>query len=85
MRALRNFTLPFSRKTPSGASLANSQIHISSDINIETIEIIDAFGKTIEVFAPSTNSINISDLTNGIYFLKIQTDKGFVSKMFLKN
>ena len=63
---------------------AVSQIHINSDEIIESIEILDAMGKRIEIFTTSMSSIDISGFTNGIYFLKIQTGEGLVSKKFIK-
>ncbi|PCI95743.1 MAG: hypothetical protein COB15_11850 [Flavobacteriales bacterium] len=42
------------------------------------------WGKTIETFIPTSNNINVYDLTKGIYFLQVQTDKGVVSKKFIK-
>lgn len=63
---------------------ASSQITIDTDKTIETIVIIDNIGKTVKTITSNSNLINVSDLTQGIYFLKIQTDKGLVNKKFFK-
>jgi hypothetical protein len=62
----------------------NSQINIDSVEKIETIEIIDLMGKTLEIIITPNNTIDVSYLTKGVYFLQIQSDKGLVSKKFIK-
>lgn len=62
----------------------NSQVTIDSKAKIENIIILNITGKTVMTFIPSSNTINVSDLTNGIYFLQIQTGKGLVRKKFIK-
>ena len=52
---------------------------------IEKVEILDLTGKIILNSQFSIlNSINVSSLPQGVYFLKIQTDKGNVTKKFVK-
>ncbi|MAK35306.1 MAG: hypothetical protein CMC15_03925, partial [Flavobacteriaceae bacterium] len=46
------------------------QIFLENSLHIETIEVYDAAGKLIERFQDS-NTINLSELNNGIYFLKM--------------
>jgi len=54
------------------------------------VEIFDIMGKSVggENFRPLQNaemSINISHLTNGVYFLKIATEQGIVTSKIIKN
>tara|TARA_B100000809_G_scaffold147602_1_gene145116 strand:+ start:163 stop:1797 length:1635 start_codon:yes stop_codon:yes gene_type:complete len=63
---------------------AVSHITIDSDEKIKTITIMDVMAKTVKTFVSSSNSIDVSELTKGIYFLQIQTDKGLISKKFIK-
>lgn len=62
----------------------NSQLTINSNAKIETIEIIDIMGKTIKTITSSSNTIDVSHLTRGVYFLQMQTAKGLVSTKFIK-
>lgn len=54
--------------------------------NVQSIEVFDVFGKLIT----STNvidnlaRINVSDLAPGMYFVRVATDSGVVTKQFVK-
>ena len=63
---------------------ATSQITISSTLDITAIALIDITGK--EVARPDTtnNSINVSYLSKGLYFLQIETTGGRVVEKFVK-
>jgi hypothetical protein len=52
--------------------------------NSFTISILDSQGKLINSFSEKSNSIDISNLDNGIYFLQIETVKGKMTKRFIK-
>ena len=59
-------------------------LNINSLFNdtISIVKIYDLQGKLVMEF--SNNSINVSALSNGLYFVKIVTDKGEQTKKFLK-
>ena len=59
---------------------AKRQITIHSNEKIETVTIFDFTGKTLKTIVSSRNTIDVSDLINGIYFLQIQTNKDLTSK-----
>jgi hypothetical protein len=62
-------------------------IAISAVNNFHRIEIINHSGQTV-VSQPNvgnTASLNISNLTYGVYFVKITTEKGIVMKKVIKN
>jgi len=57
----------------------------NEQLTMNNVEIVDIMGKII--YNSSfiiNNSINVSSLPQGIYFLKIETDKGIVTKKFVK-
>ena len=54
------------------------ELKIESDLEIKKVEILDYSGKVIK------NSINVSALPQGVYFVKIETDKGIVTKRIIK-
>ena len=56
----------------------------NGELKIKKIEIVDLFGKVICQFNNLKNQINVSVLSQGIYFLKLETDKGSITKKFVK-
>lgn len=64
---------------------AQSQIQLISNETMKSVTIIDLFGKTIKSNLMSTSSIDISDLSKGVYFLRIYTDKGMAIKKIIKD
>ena len=72
---------------------ANEYIDVQctmNDVQLEGIEVIDVYGKIVRAFVGSNNHfplqtrINVSGLDNGIYFVRVTTDKGTVVKKFVK-
>jgi len=61
-----------------------SQLTINTTEQIKSINILDVSGKTVKAITPNNNTIDVSDLTNGIYFLKIETENGIVTSKFIK-
>jgi len=55
----------------------------SGELQVESVEIFDITGKTIQHFNVAT-TINVSHLSNGIYFVKIKTDKGELTQKIIK-
>ena len=62
----------------------SSELNIHTEESIELVEIIDLMGKTVSSLSTENLKINVSDLTNGVYILQIQTDKGKVLSKFIK-
>ncbi len=62
-------------------------VQIESKIfNVESYSVLDIYGKTIQEFKTHNSEfrINIEDLSKGIYFIRLQTEKGVVIKKFIK-
>jgi hypothetical protein len=55
------------------------------------VEVLDVYGKVVRTvvgannYSPLQTRINILDLAAGIYFVRMVTDKGMVTKPFVKN
>ncbi|MES2746745.1 MAG: S8 family serine peptidase [Bacteroidota bacterium] len=68
---------------------ANDVLQFSNPNNIEvsSISITDSIGKTVLTLneAPNSNTINISNLQSGVYFVKFTTDNKSVVKKIIKN
>ncbi|MDR0969140.1 MAG: T9SS type A sorting domain-containing protein [Lentimicrobiaceae bacterium] len=56
----------------------------NNELQINKIEILNLLGKTIYQFDHPSNQINSSALSQGIYFVKLETNKGIVIKKFVK-
>jgi len=54
---------------------AEDFLFIESDKNIERVEIYDLFGKLLKQFNPNKNYINVSELKQGMYLIKIYDGK----------
>jgi hypothetical protein len=63
---------------------ARDFLEIRSALVISKIEIYDADGRIVRSCSGNTE-INISELHNGVYFLKISSGQGFVTKKIIKS
>ena len=63
---------------------ANNYINISSDEKIDQIEIYNLRGKKMAGFSEFDKGINIEKLPVGIYFIKLKTEEGLITKKFIK-
>lgn len=62
-------------------------ISSSSNINVLDVEIYTMLGQKIDVLSNSANTetqVNVSSLSAGIYLVKINTEKGSLTKRFIK-
>ena len=61
-------------------------LHVTSDaLQVTNIEVFDIYGKRhASHVTRNENIIDISDLQGGIYFVKITTNKGIVTKKIIK-
>ncbi len=60
-------------------------IETSSDIQIESMTISSIRGNVIKTFNTKVKSIQISDLTSGIYFIEIKHNDGVQKVKFIKS
>ena len=60
------------------------QIRNTTDIGIDKVEIYNVLGKKIQVISKPKNFIKTSQLSKGIYLLKLITEKGSVTKRIVK-
>jgi hypothetical protein len=62
----------------------NIYFSVTEDATIHIYNVLGKMVVTSEV-TKSKNSINISELTKGIYLLKINSGKQFITKKLIKN
>ena len=59
-------------------------------LSIESVEIYDVYGKIVQIVVGANDysllqtRMNISNLTNGMYFMRVTTERGVVTKQFVK-
>ena len=64
---------------------AKDIIYFKNIANISKINIYDASGKLVKSETPKNNSLDISSLKIGNYFLEIKTDKKTIKSQIIKN
>jgi len=63
---------------------AKTSISIESSEEVESIVFINLTGETVKTIVSPANAIDISDLANGIYILRVQFKTGFVNSKLIK-
>jgi hypothetical protein len=61
-------------------------IRVDGDLNVSMMEVYDVYGKLINTVndIDTPTRINVSGLADGMYFVRVTTDKGVVTKSFVK-
>ena len=61
-------------------------IRVDGDLNVTMMEVYDVYGKLINTVNVIDNPtrINVSSLANGMYFVRVTTEEGSVTKTFAK-
>ena len=62
----------------------SNAIAVSSTSNVLSLEIYNLLGKRV-LIAKNNNKLDVSNLNSGIYLVKIQTEKGNITKKIIKN
>jgi hypothetical protein len=60
----------------------NDLVNILTTSKIETIQIFNAMGELVQV--ENTTNFSLSKLTNGVYFIQIQTNEGMATQLIVK-
>ena len=61
----------------------NDVIYIETELEIEDISIYDIYGRQ-QVNKSTSHQVDVADLNSGVYFIKINTEKGNFVKRFIK-
>lgn len=64
-------------------AIDNLQIKLSDQLVLKNVVVYDLNGKELQVSSDKT--INVASLSNGLYFIQIVTQKGIITKKFIKN
>lgn len=64
---------------------ASTSLHLNlKSLRVSKIDIVNTVGQKVKVINNDFESINIADLSSGIYVLKISTEFGIIHRKFLK-
>ncbi len=63
---------------------ATTQLNISNNFNIQEVRILDLTGKTIKTISKKTELINVEDLIDGVYIIRLFSDEGIFTQKFIK-
>ncbi|MBL0012919.1 MAG: T9SS type A sorting domain-containing protein [Flavobacterium sp.] len=61
-----------------------SRITINCNTNIKSLELFDTQGRILQTVLGNQNNLDISSKPKGIYFLKINTEKGSKVEKIIK-
>lgn len=64
---------------------ALNQLNIATNLNVNEITIYDLTGKAIKTIYESAESINIEDLVEGVYIVRIVSDEEVLTQKFVKH
>lgn len=62
----------------------------NEQMEVESVEVYDVYGKLMRTgvetnhYSPLQTRINVSDLPAGVYFVRVSTEKGMITKPFVK-
>ena len=62
----------------------NKLFIVSNSVDISKVEIYSALGSLVKKVTRNFNSIQLEDLSKGLYLVKIYTDKIAITKKFIK-
>ena len=60
-------------------------VTFESSETINKINVLDIRGKIVNSYTPIDNSLNVSHLVNGIYFIQLVGDQNLITKKLVKN
>jgi hypothetical protein len=65
---------------------ASTEIYIAADIEISSVEVFNVIGKKVmSIKGLTEDKIDVSNLTNGIYMMRIASGNSILTKKFIKN
>jgi hypothetical protein len=62
----------------------SNQLTIDTELNINEMSVVDITGKVIMTTKENTTTINVADLSDGIYFIQLITENRTITKKFVK-
>lgn len=63
----------------------NNLTIVNAGFDVKELTIVDVLGKTVKTSITDKNSINVAELPNGVYFIKISSNEYSKTQRFVKN
>ncbi|MDR0363815.1 MAG: T9SS type A sorting domain-containing protein, partial [Bacteroidales bacterium] len=60
------------------------KLYLDTELNISTYQIYDLYGRIIYSSKTNIKELSTSGWASGVYFIRIETEKGTVDKRFIK-
>ncbi|MDR0365033.1 MAG: T9SS type A sorting domain-containing protein [Bacteroidales bacterium] len=60
------------------------KLYLNTELNISTYQIYDLYGRMIHSSKTNIKELSTSGWASGVYFIRIETEKGTVNKRFIK-
>ena len=65
---------------------ASSQVILETKgVQITAVQVLDAYGRTVKSADPASGRIAVQDLADGVYVVRLETDKGIIYKSLMVN
>ena len=62
----------------------SNYLYIETEQEIKSVDILDVAGRVTNSINITNNKVDVSNLSNGIYFIEVQTSDGFFKSKFIK-
>ena len=63
---------------------AKNQIFVETEMNIEEISVYDTFGRLMTTVNGQQKTVDVSELNNGVYFVRIKSNNEVITRQFVK-
>ncbi|MCL2131101.1 MAG: T9SS type A sorting domain-containing protein [Lentimicrobiaceae bacterium] len=72
------------KKNKKNFHLTKTILHISSELRVKNVSIINSAGQTVLTADAKNNRIDIASLAAGTYSIRLTTEEGIITKTFVK-
>ena len=63
---------------------AKDQLFVETEMSVEEISVYDVFGRQQLAISGQQSAVDVSNLSNGVYFVKVKSENNEVVKRFIK-
>lgn len=64
---------------------SSTKLYFNVKLDVYTITVLDLTGKVVKTINPKSNYVNVAELVNGIYFVRLLNNDGAITEKFIKN
>lgn len=63
---------------------AKNQLFVETEMNVEEISVYDTFGRLMTTVNGQQKTVDVSELNNGVYFVRIKSNNEVITRQFIK-